>query len=489
MKTLMSRVKLLGQFFTPELVAKCLVRWAVRSPDDRILDPSCGDGEFLAAHEHAVGIELDPVHAGAARERATAALIHQSDFFTWADETHERFEAVVGNPPFIRYQGFAGEKRSLALEQARKFGAILPELTSSWAPFIAAAARLLKPDGRIAFVVPAEIGHASYAVPLIQALAAKFQRVLIVAINDKLFPTLSEDTWLLYASGYGGHTDSIELATLDKFKSTALPPRGRRVGLNDLAAARGRLRRWLLPEDALATYTEFEAMATVQRLGSHADVNIGYVSGANDFFHLRPSEVKRFKIPHEFLRPAVRKGASLPAADNLTQTHVRKWIDDDDAFLLLAIPKTREDLPRPVLTYLKTAAAKEAKEAYKCRVRDPWYSVPDVVVPDGFLTYMSGDCVQVIRNGAGCVATNSVHIVRLKSGKSFEVILDAFTTNLTRLSCEVEGHPLGGGMLKVEPREAQRILIPEAPTAIALVAAADSLERGIDCMRRWRGLH
>jgi adenine-specific DNA-methyltransferase len=32
---------------------------------------------------------------------------------------------------------------------------------------------------------------------------------------------------------------------------------------------------------------------------------------------------------------------------------------------------------------------------------------------------------------------------------------------MTALSCEIEGHPLGGGMLKIEPGEAARLLLTE----------------------------
>ena len=54
---MISRQKKLGQFFTPEAVASALVNWAVRKAQDRLLDPSCGDGQFLAYHRRAVGIE------------------------------------------------------------------------------------------------------------------------------------------------------------------------------------------------------------------------------------------------------------------------------------------------------------------------------------------------------------------------------------------------------------------------------------------------
>ena len=94
--------KLTGAFFTPEPLVEALVCWAVRHEADRLLDPSCGDGRFIAAHGSAVGIEQEPQSAGTARARAPWALVHEGDFFEWAEATPERFECCAGNPPFIR---------------------------------------------------------------------------------------------------------------------------------------------------------------------------------------------------------------------------------------------------------------------------------------------------------------------------------------------------------------------------------------------------
>jgi len=37
----------LGQFYTPRPIAELIIKWAVRSPDDKVLDPGCGSGTFL----------------------------------------------------------------------------------------------------------------------------------------------------------------------------------------------------------------------------------------------------------------------------------------------------------------------------------------------------------------------------------------------------------------------------------------------------------
>jgi predicted RNA methylase len=484
----MTKAKRHGQFFTPPEVAAALVRWAVRRNDDRILDPACGDGEFLMAHPNAVGCELDPQHASAARLRAPGAFVHGGDFFAWAEDTHERFDAIVGNPPFIRYQGFTGAIRERALRQAARFGAELSSLTSSWAPFVAASALLLRAGGRLAFVVPAEIGHAAYAVPLMEALCRSFERVTVIAIRDKIFPALSEDAWILYADGYGGSTETVQLVPLDRFDPCAeVPAGGPAVPLVSLRQVRGRLRRWLLPADVLAAYERLERSPHARRLGALARVSIGYVSGANNFFHLRPSSARRARIDERYLVPAVRRGGSLPAAATLTKRQVARWIADDEPVLLLRIRRDEKELPSAVRRYLNSEAGQEAREAYKCRVRCPWWSVPDVSIPDGFLAYMSGETPALVRNGAAATATNSVHVVTMREGMPFAAIQNVFNSPLTRLSCEIEGHPLGGGMLKLEPREAQRLLLSTSAIDGQVAAVAPDLEHGITVMREWRG--
>lgn len=75
--------------------------------------------------------------------------------------------------------------------------------------------------------------------------------------------------------------------------------------------------------------------------------------------------------------------------------------------------------------------------------------------------------------------------MRLKDGTPFtaESLAVAWWTSLTALSAEVEGHSLGGGMLKLEPGEAVRVLLP-LPSALlrphdssTLIAQLDALIR------------
>ena len=151
--------------------------------------------------------------------------------------------------------------------------------------------------------------------------------------------------------------------------------------------------------------------------------------------------------------------------------------------MLLRIPKDA-DLPSVVSKYLDTDRGQQVRKGYKCRMRTPWYSVPDVRVPDFFLTYMSGRMPNLVRNCAAATCTNAVHGVHLRDRKAARRVTGSWETPFVRLSCELEGHPLGGGLLKLEPREATRIVLP--PPAMESALSGSEVVEAVSTMRTWR---
>lgn len=472
-----------GAYYTPDAVAAALVQWAARSGSDALLDPSCGDGRFIARHPNSVGVERDGAAAEAARKRAPGALVHQADFFTWAEQTTHRFDCAAGNPPFIRYQTFKGDVRRRALNLCAELGAPFSALTASWAPFLVVTASLLRSGGRMAFVVPASVGHAPYAAPLIEYLVLRFDVVRIVPIRRKLFPHLSEDCWLLFANGYGGSTRAIHFAPIEHFGEFRVSGPTQTVSVDEWRRDwNRRLRPYLLNRDERTLYQNIARQPDSSRLGLTASVGIGYVTGDNEFFHLRPSEAARWGIPDEFLHPTVRNGRVLPDC-TLSPDTIEEWRRSDEPMLLLRIPKEGR-LPFPVKEYLDSEKGRQARQTYKCRNRNPWYSVPDVRVPAFFLTYMSGVAPSLVKNSAEATCTNALHAVHPRNGSDGGRLHDVWDSTFVQLSCEIEGHALGGGMLKLEPREAARVVVPSA-RALSNSVESD-LRDAVRTLRSWR---
>ena len=473
-----------GAYYTPPETVAALVRWAVRSPEEHMLDPSCGDGRFLALHPRSTGVDSDASAVSSAVEAAPRGTVQCADFFDWAAATSEQFDCAAGNPPFIRFQRFNGETRRQALKLCASLGAKLSGLCSSWVPYLIVTASLLRQGGRMAFVVPAEIGHAPYAAPLLDWLARHFNEVRLVAVRQKLFVDLSEDVWLLYADGFGGRTDHFDLALHERFVFRSEPPiADTQVSVREWRRWGSRLRPMLLPSRIRSAYDDIRDSELTTALGRVADVGIGYVSGANDFFHLRPSEAEELQIPSDLLRPTVRSGRDC----RVKRSRMRRWPVGDP--MTDRISCSRSTLRRRCRlrcggTWIRNVG-EEARQRYKCRVRSSWYAVPHVAVPDLFLSYMSGEGPALVENRARCTCTNAVHAVRLNSrGVAASRLRRRWRTTLTSLSCEIEGHPLGGGVLKLEPREALQVLV--SLNGNLPPGTERDLQEGVDILRRWR---
>lgn len=93
-----SAQKLRGGYYTPGDLADFIAKWTCRHDTREVLEPSCGDGQFLDSLAKAglttqgaiTAFELDSAEAEKAKERSAqlgvTAQIHDDDFLQWALE-------------------------------------------------------------------------------------------------------------------------------------------------------------------------------------------------------------------------------------------------------------------------------------------------------------------------------------------------------------------------------------------------------------------
>lgn len=497
------RAKRLGAYYTDVRLAEFLTAWAVRSPDETVMDPSFGGGVFLEAAvrrlrqlrgnaaEQVFGVELDAnVHARVTLELSglygvRAAHLLNMDFFEVDRNELKLVDAVVGNPPFIRFQSFNGAARNQALKRAEAQGVKLSRLTSIWTPFLIHSCAMVRPGGRLAMVIPAELGHAAYARPVLEYLTTTFGQVTLITFKERLFPVLSQDVLLLLAENIGQPSGNLSLLDLDSTEDLSLERdavetlrTAKSIEAEKLIRGEVKLSYFCLDDEACDLYSQLSQHPLTSRLGSFAEVGIGYVTGANRFFHLSERQAKTRKIPKTFLRPSVYRGKALRGLHFSREDWVQAEAAGEAGYVLRI--DSDAPLPRTLRTYLEHGETLEVSQAYKCRVRSPWYRVPNVYPPDALLSYMSGLRPQLVSNEAGVVASNSLHAVRLSGTApvSAQQLSLLWQTSLTSLSVELEGHALGGGMLKLEPREAARVVLP------VLKGLSQELPRQLDALLR-----
>ena len=195
--------KLRGGYYTPEKISEFITAWAIRSPSDTVLEPSCGDGSFLGAikdrlqtlgtaqtqiKRNVLGIELDKIEAE--KSAKYGATVVCEDFFTYYKEfidEKKQFDVIVGNPPFIRYQNFSEKYREVAFELMNKHGFHPNRLTNIWLPFLLLSCTALKPGGRVGMVIPAELFQVDYAAEARQFLSSYFSDLIIITFKRLVF--------------------------------------------------------------------------------------------------------------------------------------------------------------------------------------------------------------------------------------------------------------------------------------------------------------
>jgi len=462
-----------GAFFTPDEITQFMVEWAVRDGADTVLEPSAGDAAFLvqavrrlrqlqgpASAPVVDGVEIHQFSADVARARVAGAggvpNITVSDFFLV--DPDPRYSAVVGNPPFIRYQDFTGESRTRSRAAALKAGVSLTALASSWAAFAVHSALFLRPGGRMALVLPAELLSVNYAAAVRQFLFNRFRSVELVLFNDQVFPEAEADVVILLADGFDqGPTDHATihqaqdadaLSTLGlPLKWTPADPAAKWTGL-------------LVDLNAIESLRKLKASAHFTELESWGDTTLGMVTGNNSYFALSPARVKELGLTRKDVIRLSPPGSSHLRGLGLSRTAMTRLGQRGRATWMFR-PSPR--LSPAAEAYIETGHLAGVDQAYKCRVRRLWYEVPLLPAADLLLTCMNADTPRLTTNSASAHHLNSVHGVYLKDeyrelGR--ELLPLASLNSITLLSAEMVGRSYGGGILKLEPREADVWAMP-----------------------------
>ncbi|AJX22152.1 methyltransferase [Burkholderia pseudomallei] len=475
-----------GAFFTPDEITRFVANWAIRTSRDRVLEPSAGDAAFLVAAVDRLrtlapvgnsrpavdGVEIHAHSARVAdkrvRDAGGKARILHSDFF--AVEPNPTYHAVIGNPPYIRYQDFSGEARARSREAALRGGVSLTGLASSWAAFTVHSAMFLQRGGRLGLVLPAELLSVNYAAPVRRFLFSRFREVELVLFDEQVFPEAEADVVLLLADGY--LEGPAEHATIRQSKNAADLVS---LGAGQIWRPTDPAAKWtssLIDPKAIEPMHELLQRDMFTRLELWGDTTLGIVTGNNKYFTLSPQRVKELGLRRNELLRLSPPGSSHLRGLELSSAMLTKLGREGHATYLFY----PSDPPSPeAAAYIEDGHRTGVDTAYKCRVRRTWYQVPLVPAADLLLTCMNADTPRLTANEAGARHLNSVHGVYLAEQHRTlgrELLPLASLNSVTLLHAEIVGRAYGGGILKIEPKEADLWAMPSA----ALIACrADAL--------------
>ncbi|MBN2531310.1 MAG: class I SAM-dependent methyltransferase [Spirochaetales bacterium] len=473
--------KLRGGYYTSSDITSTIAKWALNCPNLSVLEPSFGDGQFLKSiierkkelnenfdqiNENLFGVEIDNVEYKKFNDYIFNVFnqnfnnLFCNDFFTWFENNNNKFDVVVGNPPFIRYQNFPEPSRKKALTHSKEIGVILNKLTNIWVPFVVLSIVLLNNHGRLGMVIPAELLQVTYAGSLRKFLINSFKNIAIFTCNELLFKNAEQEVVIVLADGkhkniYDQNIEVIEttsksnlICAIEKYKSV----KKSRFVLH----SKEKWTKYFLDSKEIEFIRKLKNDKRVIQFGTIFSVDVGIVTGKNNFFVINKSTAEKYKLQN-YIIPTI--GRSYQIKNELfSYTDWLKLWDNNENVGLLDFSKIDNTIPENVKEYLNYGKKNNVNKGYKCSIRKTWYKVPSIWTPDAFLFRQIHDFPHLVINQAKAVSTDTIHRVKKINDINFHQVL--FYTYLTAASAEIEGRSYGGGVLELEPTEAEKLLIP-----------------------------
>ncbi|OBJ74955.1 class I SAM-dependent methyltransferase [Mycobacterium colombiense] len=488
-KATASADKVRGGYYTPAPVARFLAAW-VRAAGPKIVEPSCGDGailrELARLSDQVRGVEL--IADEAAKSRRFAPVDAESLFAWLATAEAGGWDGVAGNPPYIRFGNWSSRQRDPALDLMRREGLRPTRLTNAWVPFVVASTVLARDGGRVGLVLPAELLQVSYAAQLRDFLLSRFREITLLTFERLVFDGILQEV-VLFCGVVG--TGPARIRTVHLRDADALAEADLDVEHTPFGPALlhedEKWTKYFLGPAAIRLLRGLRSSGSLTRLGSVAEVDVGIVTGRNAFFTFTDAQAGELGLrPH--CVPLVSRSAQLSGLLYDTDCRASDLAAGQRSWLLNA---PREPADPALRAHIRAGEAAGVHRGYKCSIRKPWWVTPSLWVPDLFLLRQIHRTPRLTVNAAAATSTDTVHRVRLTARVEPAALAAAFHNSVTFAFAEIMGRSYGGGVLELEPREAEQLPIPapahadaELACDVDLLLKANEIDKALDLVDR-----
>ncbi len=478
--------KLRGGFYTPEPIAAFILKWGINgSSDYEILEPSCGDGVFLEQlkeNKHkfksVTAIEFDDVEAEKADKiKLNNKNVINTDFHLYCNETTQRFDLVVGNPPYIRYQYFQEEQQNEAIKVFNRAKLKYSKLTNAWVSFVVGSSLLLKEKGKIGFVVPAELLQVSYAQQLREFLAHFYNKINIISFEKLVFPDIQQEVVLLLCERNGSSSHLIEhlelrdASELEKLDVNRLKSPTKKIDFKS-----SKWTYYFLEQEEIDFLENITVKRKIPTIGNYANVEVGITTGANNYFTVPYSTVAFYRL-EEFAKPMVGRSVQVNSVVFTKDDWIKNQQTEAKANLLVFPSKEKLNGHTGVKDYLNYGESIGINKGYKTGIRDDWFVIPSIKLSDALFIRRNNLYPRLILNEANAYTTDTMHRVFMKKDTDKNAFIASFYNSLSLAFSEIVGRSYGGGVLELMPSEAEKILLPYQTDNADLLATIDKMMR------------
>lgn len=457
-----------GSYYTPYELVNFMCRYLQNNCQNfkKVLEPSAGDGRFLSVLvnfcENIKAIELCEEKVSEIREKyqQKSVKVERYNFLDYAKETEEKYDLIIGNPPYINPKIMLSEDLDKAKEICELEKIASSVMQNMWLAFVVGACRILENDGTIFFVLPMEFMQVQYAEKLREYLEKKFNTIHILSFEEPIFPEIEQDICLVYMANKEKESPYILYEVYHDAKS-------REPVFRNVIKKNKPLKKWsnavLSDEEILLLKNKSMEYQSVDKMGVSAP---GIVTGGNKYFILTEQKVQEYYC-EQYVLPILQKSSYISNNTIILDESIMNELKEKDkpVYLLNLSNVSKNEMPLELWEYLEWAKGQKVGEEklvdrYKCKNRTPWYGVP--IVNKGQVIFFKRYHLipRVYINRADIYTTDAGYHIRLNTDIDEESLVFCFYNSLTLAQCEFQGRYYGGGVGELVPSEFKELRIP-----------------------------
>lgn len=490
-----STQKLRGAYYTPLPLAEMMVGLFQNFTEcNCILEPSCGDGVFLdalvkagviAQYARIDAVEIENTEAQKVQERMNEyenVNILSEDFFDFYYENKDdkKYDLILGNPPYIRYQYLEEHQRKLMSEILISQGMKANKLINTWVGFIVSCVNMLSENGKIAFVIPAEIMQVAYAEDLRLFLTNNLSKITLITFEELVFPNIEQE--IVVFVGEKGEEEKgiriIELNNLGDLKNFDIEANG----FQKLQHVHEKWTKYFTSKEENELVNHVKEDERFQKLSDVALINVGITTGNNKYFSVDKRTVEKYQMEY-IVRPLIGRSAHANSIYFKQEDWLRN-VNENKAAYLIDFPDVEyKDYPKKHKEYIREGEKNGQNKGYKCSIRERWYRIPSIWVPDAFFLRRNNLYPKFVLNKCNAVSTDTMHRVKFNDGIDSEKIILSYYNSISFAFTELCGRSYGGGVLEILPGEVGNIFVPKLDDVPieeirGLLEQIDSIVRG-----------
>ncbi len=451
-----------GQFFTPLDVAAFMCRWTLADNASDLYDPAFGLGSFYFAAKSVqpsisfAGTEVDEKILEYFRAHAQDTSALSLNCGNYLAQWGQRRQAIVCNPPYMRFQHFTGRSEVFAAFE-QQLQTRLSGYTNIASAFLIKSLSELAHGGRLAYIMPLEFLNTGYgAIVKERLLSHGLLKVLIKLKPEKdVFPDVTTSVGVILASN-DGHVSPVRFYSVSSLGDLSDVLSTAPVREVDVASLKPSEKWMKYFENGRSSFFSPDLVP----IDSYGGFSRGIATGANEFFAISPSKATALGIPPTCLLDCITRSAQIKSSvfcnadfDALKRT---------DANVLLL--NVNDQPAEPVREYLRYGEKKGYHLRYLTKMRSPWHKLERRTPAPLLFGVFSREKFKVIRNLSSAVNLTCYHCFypNLFGQELCDALFLYFQSRAARQILGINMRHYGDGLEKFEPNDLNRALAPSA---------------------------